>query len=194
MRQTRPSLLLRIRDFGDHRSWGEFTSLYGPLILRCLRGIGLGADDAADLAQDVLRIVVRRIQTFDYDPKIGRFRAWLRRVTVNRARRFFVEKRRRLASPGGTAAQEALQQLPDPTDRLEGLWERQWQRRRLEVAMERVQAQVKPTTWQAFHLNVIQDEPAEAVAERLGIKVGQVYVNKSRVLSRLREAVERIDE
>jgi len=65
-RDTRPSLLVKIRDPRNQESWSQFVELYGPLILRCLRSMGVPEQDALDLSQDVLRILIRRMQTFEY--------------------------------------------------------------------------------------------------------------------------------
>jgi len=35
--ETRPSLLLRLRDAGDRQAWAEFLKIYQPLILRLTR-------------------------------------------------------------------------------------------------------------------------------------------------------------
>jgi len=191
---TRPSLLLRIRDFRDGESWQQFVDLYRPMIIRYLRGIGVGEDDALDLAQEVLQIVLRRIHAFAYDPLVGKFRGWLRKVTVNRARRHFLEKRRQFLSPGGTGVHQALQQVPDASGDMDEHWERQWRTRCLEVAMEKVRPQVEESTWQSFRMAVLENQPPKVVAEKLKISVGLVYVNKSRVLARLRKAVETINE
>lgn len=60
-RKTRPSLLLLVRNLQDQRTWSEFFELYGPLILRYLGHMGVTREDALELSQDVLQIVVRRI-------------------------------------------------------------------------------------------------------------------------------------
>src|SRR6516165_7550607 len=47
---TRPSLLIRLRDPKDERAWGEFVDIYNPLIHRIARQAGLQGADADDLA------------------------------------------------------------------------------------------------------------------------------------------------
>ena len=75
----------------------------------------------------------------------------------------------------------------------DNLIEQQWRKRRLEIAMKRVQADVKPSTWEAFKRTVLEHTPPETVAGQLGLTVGNVYVCKSRVLKRLRDTAEEID-
>src|SRR5262249_20156328 len=78
---TRPSLLLRIRETGDHEAWSQFVALYGPLVYRYARNRGLQDSDAADLTQVVFQAVAKQIQRLDYDAQRGTFRGWLFGVT-----------------------------------------------------------------------------------------------------------------
>ncbi len=191
---TRVSLLARVKDLRSQESWKEFVDLYGPLISRFLRKLGVVEADTADLTQEVFAIVVRRLPSFKYDPAKGRFRGWLKTVTIRRALRFFAQQRRTPLSPGGTAVLEVFLQQPDPHDQLEEMWEQEWRQRVLEAAMDQVRRQVSQPIWRTFQMTVLHGSPAQQVAEGLGMSVGQVYVNKCRVLKRLRQVVEDTDE
>ena len=52
--ETRPSLLLRLRNPQDEQAWREFLELYEPLIERLARRRGLQHADARELVQEVL--------------------------------------------------------------------------------------------------------------------------------------------
>jgi RNA polymerase sigma-70 factor (ECF subfamily) len=79
---TRQSLLLRVRDQADQDAWAEFDRLYRQLIIAVARKRGLQAEDADNLAQDVLFKVTKAMPRFEYDPKgKGRFRSWLFTIT-----------------------------------------------------------------------------------------------------------------
>jgi len=93
---TRPSLLVRIRDAQDMPAWGIFVEVYAPLIHGYLRKRGLQDADAADVTQEVLRRVASAIRRFDYDPQRGGFRGWLFTVVRNQWRSFLERK----AEPG----------------------------------------------------------------------------------------------
>ena len=191
--RTRPSLLLRVKNLGDQRSWQEFMDLYGPVILRdLLRKVGVPDRDAPDLAQDVLGIVVQHIGTFGYDA--GRsFRAWLRTIATHRAYRHFAKEGRQPQAPGGTDHMAAIQELPATDQEQDALIETEWRARRLELAMKQVRQEVTGPTWRAFGVRYLEQLPLAEVAERLGMKIGAVYTSVSRVLKRVREAVEEID-
>src|SRR5687767_1903259 len=85
--ETRPSLLVRIRDARDHAAWGEFVEVYAPLVHAYARSRGLQDADAADVAQEVLQAVATHAGRFDYQPDRGTFRGWLFQVTLNKLRR-----------------------------------------------------------------------------------------------------------
>lgn len=190
--RTRASLLLRVRDLQDRESWEEFLELYGPLILRYLRRTGVAQQDAVDLTQDVLQMVVKHIGSFEYDP--GRsFRAWLRTIARNRAYRFFEQQSRRPQSPGGSEHAMAIQQTPTDDPIQDELIEKEWRRRCRELAIKQVRPRVKVGTWRVFELHMEGLSRSE-ISERLGMRVGAVYTSLCRVKKRLQEAVEEIDE
>ena len=53
--ETRPSLLLKLRDARNQQAWTEFLEIYQPLILRLTRRRGLQEADAREVTQEVRR-------------------------------------------------------------------------------------------------------------------------------------------
>src|ERR1700722_4236596 len=100
----------------DASDWGRLQGIYLPLIQRWLARVpGLG-DEAGDLAQDVFIIVVRELPRFERRRE-GSFRAWLRKVTANRARTYS-QKRRRRPAVGIDPTDGFLDQMVDPNSEL----------------------------------------------------------------------------
>src|SRR5579871_4356417 len=87
--ETRPSLLIRLRNPQDAEAWSLFVDLYGALVFRACRRRGLQDADATDVTQEVLIEVVHSIRTFVYQPERGRFRDWLWTIAQRRLARFF---------------------------------------------------------------------------------------------------------
>jgi RNA polymerase sigma-70 factor (ECF subfamily) len=85
METTSVSLLERLRQPDQPRAWERFVELYTPLLLYWARRRGLQHQDAADLVQDVLTVLVRKLPEFTYDRRRS-FRGWLRTVLLNKWR------------------------------------------------------------------------------------------------------------
>ncbi len=192
VRTTSASLLLKLRDFRDQATWDAFVELYGPLILRTLIRIGVPSQDAVDLVNDVLVIILRHIHAFEYDPSKS-FRAWLSTVTRNRAYRFFRQQGRQPRACGGTDHAAAIEEIAEP-DTEDDLLESQWRRRRLEIGISRLRQMVTPTQWTIFQLLVVEQVPVAEICRRLDMKQGALYTAKSRLLKRLRDELEQIDD
>lgn len=190
---TRVTLLARIRDGQDGDAWREFVQIYGPVVYRFARNRGLQDADAADLMQDVLRSVARNASRMEYDPKRGTFRGWLYTVTRNKIYNFLNGQRHRPRGSGDANAHERLDATPArDSDGPDADWEREYQRRLTDRAMDRVKHEFQKSTWEAFWQTAVDGKAAAEVGSSLKMSPGAVYVAKSRVLARLREEVRKM--
>jgi RNA polymerase sigma-70 factor (ECF subfamily) len=178
---TSISLLFRLRQPGEQEAWRRFVDLYTPLIYYWGRRVGLQEQDAADLVQDVLAVLVQRLPAFEYD-RTKSFRSWLRTVTLNKWR----EKWGRCGDPALPTDQAALEQFEDSQDD-DAFWEVEYRQQLVSRALALMQTDFEARTWQSFWESVVVGRSAADVAEQLGISVGAVYAAKFRVLTRLRE-------
>lgn len=185
--QTSQTLLLRLRDINDHESWQLFFAIYGPILREYFRRRGLQAADSDDLVQEVLASVVKALLESRYDRTKGRFRAWLGTVAANRLSNFF-RGRANYANLVKAAPDEFSYIDPDSD------WVELFSKHLFRVACERIQPLFEPKTWESFKLTWMDEVPAKEVAHQLAIPIHSVYVNKSRVLQRLREEVETLAE
>jgi RNA polymerase sigma factor (sigma-70 family) len=185
---TRPSLLLRIRDPRDAGAWRQFGELYEPLVYGYARKHGLQDADAADLTQDVLRLVAGAVRGLDYDPARGSFRGWLFTVVRNQLRKFLHRQQRPGRGTGDTDAQRLLEEQPAPEEE-QASWDEEYGRRLFAYAAEVVRGDFQEATWQAFWRTAVEGRPAKLVAEELGLSVAAVYLAKGRVMARLKEQV-----
>src|SRR3954470_11722938 len=116
MNSTSGSLLERLRQPGQPRDWERFVELYAPFLLSWARRLGAAPQDAEDLVQDVLTLLVQKLPEFVYNPARS-FRAWLRTVVLNRWR-----DRLRRAGPRVGLNDAELSDLTE-RDGAEALWE-----------------------------------------------------------------------
>jgi RNA polymerase sigma-70 factor (ECF subfamily) len=185
------SLLERLRDGADQAAWRRLDALYRPLICSwVLRDPDL-CDEADDLAQEVMGVLIQELPGFRRE-RAGSFRRWLRLVTHNRVLAFRRQERHRPRGVGGVTADGPLAQLADPNSDLSRLWDQEHDRHVLRRLLELLEAdsQFEPATLEAFRLVVFDDVKPAAAAAALGLSVNAVLLAKSRVLKRLRQESE----
>jgi RNA polymerase sigma-70 factor (ECF subfamily) len=186
---TRASLLVQLRDGANHGAWQEFVRLYSPVVYGYARKRGLQDADAADLMQDVMRSVSAAIGRLDYDRSQGTFRGWLFTITRNKIFNFLSARKIRPQGSGDTTTNRLLAEQPDDNEASDE-WEIEYQRRLAALAMERVRGEFQEKTWRAFWLTAVEGQEVPHVSRLVGLSPGAIYVAKSRVLARLKEEVE----
>lgn len=187
--ETRDSLILRLADTEDASAWEAFLAIYEPMLFRLARRWGLQDADARDLVQEVFVAVSRSIESFERRGGAADFRAWLARIAHHKFADLLSRRKRQAVGSGQTDVHLWLAQLPDKAA-ANSRWDLELRRELFQWAAREVRESVQPQTWQAFVGTAIDGQPVEAVAEQLGISVGQVYVARSRVMSRMRRVVE----
>jgi RNA polymerase sigma-70 factor (ECF subfamily) len=188
---TRASLLLRIRDPKDRIAWAEFVRLYAPLVHAYGRRHGFQDCDAADLTQEVLRLVARSAPGFSYDPARGTFRGWLLTVTRNAVRKLATRNARAAGAAADTEIRRLLEQQADRSD--EDRWRQDYQWRLFQWAADRVRGEFREATWQAFWDTAVLARDIREVARSLRVSTGAVYIARSRVTARIRTEIQAVE-
>ena len=192
--ETRPSLMLRLRDPLDQQAWVQFVSIYEPLILRLMRQRGLQDADARDVTQQVILAVNQAVEGWQPDGREASFRRWLFSIARNLALRFIqrsvVVRGAGRRGAGGTDMLDLLNNLPAPDQRTATEFDDEYRTEIFHWAAERVRSEFRESTWEAFWRTCVLNEPIAAVADSLGMTAGNVYVARTRVIARLRQKVE----
>ncbi len=191
--KTRPSLLVRIRDPRNEQAWTEFLEMYEPLVYRLARKKGFQDADALELTQDVFVAVASAIERWDPDPAKGSFRGWLFRIARNLMINFLTQQRRRPSATGDTDVNRLLNEHPAPNGEQSTLFDQEYKRQTFRWAAERVRGEFEENTWRAFWLTSVEGEPIKDTAASLGLSPGAVYIARSRVMSRLKQTVQRLE-
>ena len=186
MPDTPQSLLERLQEHpNDQESWRQLVELYTPFLLHWARRLGAEVQDAEDVSQDVLSIVVKKLPQFKHTAEKGAFRKWLRTTLAH-----CLSNRRRKNCPvatGDSDFEAQLRQLESPNSDLSALWEQEhdeWIAGRL-VQMAR--AFCTDEQWEIFRRLQLEGEDVATVAAALGKTPGAVMTSKSRTLKQLRE-------
>lgn len=188
---TRQTLLLRLRDPEDRRAWEEFVEIYTPLVYRFCAKREMGSADTSDVVQEVMRSVSIAMKNFEYDPQKGRFKAWLFTATRNAVGRHFKKQANRPVTATETKLLRMIEEVPQAVEIDE--WERDYQRRLLSWAMEKVKPEFGERIWKAFEMTAIRDRTPEEVADETGMTRNAVNIAKFRVMKRLREKAHSVD-
>ena len=195
---TRRSLVDRLANWDDRKRWQEFFDTYWKLIYSAARKSGLTDAEAQEVVQETVITVAKNIDKLKYDPAIGSFKGWLLQITRWRIADQFRKrepgdaKRARSSDDRATAT---IERVPDSrVVDLDALWETEWKENLFEAAIARVKKKIEPKQFQIFDCYVRKEWPAQKVAERLGVNVGQVYLARHRVSSLLKKEIRALEK
>jgi RNA polymerase sigma-70 factor (ECF subfamily) len=132
----------RLRQPAQEQACPRFVDLYTPLLYTWARRTGCQEADAADLVQEVLSLLVRKLPEFSYD-RHQRFRGWLHTVAHNCWRS--LRRRAELPREPGSAD---LNEVAAP-DAAEPFWEEEYREHLVARALELMKAEFPPTAWKA---------------------------------------------
>jgi RNA polymerase sigma-70 factor (ECF subfamily) len=188
--KTRASIFLRLKatDAAPREmAWSEFRQRYAPIIAGFARKLGARPQDVDDVIQDVFLGFFAVSPRFVYDPARGRFRGYLKMVTLNAIRTRLGKSARINTVP--------LSEISDDAEPIEQTWDQTWREQLLRRAIERVRADyaAHPKTFQAFEKYVLRDQPPGDVARELGVSVDSVYQAKHRVSEALKVVMSELE-
>jgi RNA polymerase sigma factor, sigma-70 family len=196
---TRPSLLGRLANLADDRSWRDFYLTYEVHIRAIARRHGLSEPDAEEVAQDVLRRVAQTIHEYRRTDRRGAFRRWLFQLTHWRATDR-LRHRKRTDEPAPLSLNAPL----PPSERrgsaheidrissspaLDRTFELEAQRYVLHTLLARLERSVSRRNLQIFQMVMLDEVPVPRVAELFRTRPSAVYLVKHRVLEKLRAEV-----
>jgi RNA polymerase sigma-70 factor (ECF subfamily) len=181
MHTTPPTLLERARKAEDQAAWARLVQLYTPLLFGWARRCGASEHDAIDLVQEVFVVLLQTLPSFQYDRHRGRFRNWLHTLLLNKLR----DRKRRQARQDRALGQLAADpEMPDLSAVFE---EHEYRQQLYRRAMQLLQSDFAPATWQAFWETVVLGRAPADVARELRITENAIYAARFRVLRRLRQ-------
>lgn len=189
--KTRASLIAKLNLPNSGEAWSEFVAIYRPLIVRVAVARGLQHADAEDMAQETLSIVGHSIDSFRPEGD-GSFRGWLRTITRNLVVNHLT-RRKEPAGSGDSKVQAMLAQQPAAEGETATLFDLELRRSQFHAAAEKVRPQFSEATWAAFERTAIDRKSIAEVAAELDKSEGAIRMARCRVMTSLREEVQRQD-
>jgi len=182
---TRESLLSRLSDWNDQKSWKTFFDTYWRLIYTTAIKAGLTDAEAQDVVQETIICVCKNMKDFRYD-KRGSFKGWLLRLTSWRVADQFRQRQQCIShkrnDPRDSTETDVLDRIEDPfPSSVESAWNQEWEENLVEVALERVKRKVDGKAYQVFDLYVVKKWPVSRISTSLKINPAKIYLAKHRV-------------
>jgi RNA polymerase sigma factor (sigma-70 family) len=195
---TRASLISRLKNWQDQKSWERFFNTYWRLIYGLARKTGLSDAEAQDVVQETMAAAAKHLPGFNYDPKIGSFKGWLLHTT-----RWKIIDQFRKRGPVGyppcrssetSMGTDPIHAIPDnsPSPQ-QKIRDAEWEKKAFEVALAQVKERVDPQKYEIFDLYVNQGWKPERLAAVFQISIDQVYLIKHRLTDLIREEVKRLE-
>lgn len=183
---TELRLIQRMADAADHSAWTTFVERYRAPIRRTALRAGLTETDAEEVVQRTFIAVHRSLAS--YRPHLSRFRTWLGGIVRNRIHEVVRETKGQAPPLTGRAENlsDAEQSPPGPVVEPYLPFEEEDERELDARAWEQLKSQLRPVHWQVLYDLVARGHSAEEVAQKYGLRRGNVYVIKLRGLSLLR--------
>lgn len=196
--KTRKSLIARLDNWEDQRTWDEFYQTYWRLIYSVAIKSGLRSEEAFDCVQETILSIAKQSKKKLYDPAQGSFKTWLMNMTRWRINDQFRKRKKDTAMTGGAFDEDRktaiIDRVEDPKgDVLDRLWSVEWKKNLADAALARVKTQVSPKQYQIFDYYVVKQWDATKVQEYLGVSMAQVYLAKHRVGSVLKKELAKLD-
>ena len=197
---TRKSLIARLDNWEDQKTWDDFYKTYWKLIYAVGLKAGLRSDEAFDVVQETILSIAKQSKKNMYDPEKGSFKSWLMNMTRWRINDQFRKRKKDTAMNIGDWDDEGrktsvIDRMSDSkSETLERLWDVEWKKNLADAALVRVKAQVSPKQYQIFDCYVLREWEADKVQKQLGVSMSQVYLAKHRVGKILKKELARLDQ
>ena len=187
---TRVTLLHRLRNHDDEKSWAEFVEIYTPLLFAYCRKREIKPQEITDIVQEVFRSVSLAMGRFQYDPNKGHFRAWLFTVLRNTIVTYFHKANR---APITSRETQLINRLESDEQEEATDWDHDYRLRLLNWAMKKIQPEFSERAWTIFTETALREKSPDEVAKKFGMKNNTVTVTKYRVTQRLRQVIQSVD-
>ena len=185
---TRSSVLKAVTDTGNAAAWARFFDLYAGFVFAVARSKGLSAEDADDVVQNVFADLARKLPTFEYDRRKGRFRSYLLELVNWRIVDRLKAGKRKVELEAAYYDEQKKTAAADAA----AVAEREWQTAALNEALRRLQAEVDENHFAAFVESTVEGVDTETVVKLHGISRDNLYQIRARLTAKLKPLVDAV--
>ncbi|MCG6156410.1 RNA polymerase sigma factor [Rubinisphaera margarita] len=171
---------------GCDDAWTEFILKYRPWLMRNCRRAGLSEDDAENVIQEVLLTLHRRINQFNRARR-GSFRRWLRLVLRSRVVDLFRSSNKFQEELKIAAARRQDRNCSGQQEEVD-------RHGRFSRTMELIKAEFSDRDLIILMQYLAYGQSARSIAEEFDVTPNTVYLIRSRILKRVREAILSLEE
>ncbi len=171
---------MRLRPDDPERevAWTEFYGLYAPIISGFARRMGASGAEVEDLVQEVVQSFFSISPEFNYDPRKGSFRGYLKTCVWNK----LSQQRRKASREAAAISKLATTDDAAIDEAWNDVWETQKLHRALAIVRERYSGSPdRCRTFLAFEMCTLLDRSTQAVAAELGMSEDSVRQARTRV-------------
>jgi len=179
---TRLTLLEKIKNTHDERSWHRFFVKYEGYLMRFIRSRGVPEHDAKDIMQNVFVRSFAKLPQFNYDAGKGLFRNWLATLACNEIFDFYRKKKedRLVYIQGEKFPTKVLELLSDITEsEIERMAFEESKAFILDLAMTRLEGKLGTEVIATYKMLRAGKTPKEISVE-LGVDDSTVYRHKTK--------------
>jgi len=189
---TTTTILADLRSDESGTAWKRLVDRFRRPIIAFAIHIGLSPSEADDVAQETLLAFLENYRAGKYEREKGRLSSWLFGIAYRQtagANRTMARNAGRMASDQSSI----LRSTPDESTALAD-WDAEWAQSILASCLAQVEREVDHATFRAFELTVRDGLSAEEAAAALASNVKLVYNAKHRVLKRIRDIREGLEQ
>lgn len=187
--KTRITLMERLKNSGDEKSWNEFNNVYRRYIYSIVKSMYVEESRIDDLIQDVLLSVWKALPGFEYNNGKGRFSSWLATITVNKVKSAKLQKSRQI-----NREHKAYENRQNNEDNdLEKLFDKEWAAFLTQKAWENINDDLSETMRLCFE-GFMDGMKIKDIAEELELPENTVSVYKRRVSTIMKREIHRLRE
>lgn len=189
---TRHTLLMKVINGKDEKSWEEFVYYYKKFIYLLTRRLGLGHHDGEEIVQQVLTQLWKKLPDFEYRTG-SRFRSFLYTMTYNSVMNLHKKNHREQKRLERAIDLEVWNPELSPKNEINSRIEKEWKMYLSNIAFENIKEKFSDNVIRVFE-QINRGISVSQISEDEGMPSNTVYVYNNRLTKKLKEEISRLKQ